>query len=243
MVEREDCVTCHQECEVLPPCTRVSVLYENICADCNPEATGEKPVKNIKNDPPSIYIGESSRSLQERTQEHHADLRHRREKNHMYKHIKLHHDDQEVPFVMRAVSFHRSALLNSKGKFIHCFIPRLMIMEEDNLEEIRKIEEEDDRKIESWIQENQDSWERDKVKKRAEDMKRDLDGTSRKGQMKAKAPREVGDKYKSKERAPKKIKFSLMEDDWRKKEQNQTYSRMGIKKIREEKKTPGRPWW
>ena len=133
---------------------------------------------------------------------------------------------------MRAVSFHRSALsrqaaeavrirrrggegsiLNSKGEFNRCFIPRLMIMEEDNLEEIRKIEEEDDRKIESWIQENQDSWERDKVKKRAEDMKRDLDGTSRKGQMKAKSPREGGDKYKSKERAPKKIKYSLMEDD------------------------------
>ena len=40
-------------------------------------------------------------------------------------------------------------------------------MEEDKLEEIRMIEEEDDRKIESWIQENQESWERDKVKKRA----------------------------------------------------------------------------
>ena len=167
---KEDCVTCHQECEVIPPCTRVSVLYENICADCNPDARGEKPVKNIKNDPPSVYIGESSRSLQERSQEHHADLKHRRERNHMLKHIKLHHDNQEVPFVMRAVSFHRSALsrqaaeavrirrrggegsiLNSKGEFNRCFIPRLMIMEEYKLEKIRMIEEEDDRKIESWI--------------------------------------------------------------------------------------------
>ena len=88
----------------------MSVLYENICADCNPEARGEKEVKKIKEDPPSIYIGESNRSLQERTQEHHADLKHKREKSHMYKHGKLHHDDQEVTFVMRAVSYHRSAL-------------------------------------------------------------------------------------------------------------------------------------
>ena len=57
--------------------------------------------------------------------------------------------------------------MNSKGEFNRCFIPRLMIMEEDKPEEIRKIEEEEDMKIESWIQENQDSWERDKVKKRA----------------------------------------------------------------------------
>ena len=45
-------------------------------------------------------------------------------------------------------------------------------------------------------------------------MRKDLDGTSRKGQMKAKAPRESGKKSKSKERAPKKIKYSLMEGDW-----------------------------
>ena len=90
-----------------------------------------------------------------------------------------------------------------------------MIIEEDKLEEIRKIEEEDDRKIESWIQENQESWDRDKVKKRAEDMRKDLDGTSRKGQIKAKTPRESGEKYyKSKDRPPKKTKYSLMEDDW-----------------------------
>ena len=133
--------------------------------------------------------------------------------------------------------------MNSKGEFNRCFIPRLMIMEEDKQEEIRKIEEEDNRKIESWIQENQESWERDKVKKRAEDMKKDLDGTSRKGQMKAKAPRESGEKSKSKERAPKKIKYSLMEDDWGEEDQNQTHSRMKIRMIGQKMKTPRSPWW
>ena len=90
---------------------------------------------------------------------------------------------------------------------------------------------------------NQESWERDKVKKRAEDMRKDLDGTSRKGQMKAKAPRESGEKSKSKERAPKKIKYSLMEDDWGEEDQNQTHSRMKIRMIGQKMKTPRSPWW
>ena len=85
---------------------------------------------------------------------------------------------------------------------------------------------------------NQESWERDKVKKREEDMRKDLDGTSRKGQMKAKAPRESGEKSKSKERAPKKIKYSLMEDDW-----GERRSEPDPLKDGEEMKTPRRPWW
>ena len=150
--EEKDCITCHQECEVLPPCTRVSLVYENICTRCNPDARGKKDVKKIKEDPPSIYIGETSRSIQERLAEHHADLKNRRERSHMLKHQVLHHNKEDTPFVMRAVSYHRSALsrqtaeavrimrrggegaiLNSKGEFNRCFIPRLMLIEEDKL--------------------------------------------------------------------------------------------------------------
>ena len=106
----KECVTCYQDCETLPPCTRVSVMYENICAVCNPEARGKKEVKKIQEDPPSVYVGETSRSLQERSQEHHADLRNGRDKSHMLKHRMLHHDNKDTPFIMRAISFHRSAL-------------------------------------------------------------------------------------------------------------------------------------
>ena len=33
---RGDCVTCEQGAEVLPACSRTSVVYENVCSTCNP---------------------------------------------------------------------------------------------------------------------------------------------------------------------------------------------------------------
>ena len=64
----------------------------------------------MENAPPSIYIGETPRSIQERALEHHADLRNKRDKSHMYKHRVLHHGDEETPFLMKVISFHKSAL-------------------------------------------------------------------------------------------------------------------------------------
>ena len=32
---KQDCTTCNQGGEKLPPCTRTSVLYENVCSKCN----------------------------------------------------------------------------------------------------------------------------------------------------------------------------------------------------------------
>ena len=37
----EECTTCTQEAEVLPPCTRKCVLYENVCSIFN-EGAGAK---------------------------------------------------------------------------------------------------------------------------------------------------------------------------------------------------------
>ena len=36
---REDCVTCNQGAEELPNCTKRNLVYENICLECNPEAS------------------------------------------------------------------------------------------------------------------------------------------------------------------------------------------------------------
>ena len=227
-----ECVTCHQECEVLPPCTRVSLVYENICTKCNPDAGGKKEIKKIKDDPPSVYIGETSRSIQERAAEHHADLRNRREKSHMLKHQVLHHNQEDTPFVMRAVSYHRSALsrqaaeavrimrrggegaiLNSKGEFNRCFIPRLMLIEEDKLKELEEMDKEENRRTEFTIKENQEAWESSRIRKRRNDMKNDLDRTGRQGQ-KSKNPRDSQGSGSSLGRAKKRMKYQLMEDDW-----------------------------
>ena len=79
----EDCVPCNQGAEEIPPCTRVSALYENFCTICNPGAKESKEVKAVM-DTPSLYVGETSRSLQERFKEHHEDLKKKSEKSHMW---------------------------------------------------------------------------------------------------------------------------------------------------------------
>ena len=144
---REDCVTCQQGAEFLPSCTRRNILYENFCGACNPSAAKKGPVKEVKEGPPSVYIGESSRSLYERSREHHAQLRSGAEDSHMRKHVEEHHaPGEQVKWFMRPVSYHRTALrrqiaeavrirrrggegavLNSKSEYERCSIPRLTV--------------------------------------------------------------------------------------------------------------------
>ena len=61
---RTDCTTCEQGGEEeLPPCTKSNLVYENICASCNPGATGKVEQEEIRVDIPTVYIGETSRSI------------------------------------------------------------------------------------------------------------------------------------------------------------------------------------
>ena len=62
---RTECVTCNQGGEELPPCTMKSVVYESICLKCNPEAEQKGELKKMAEGAPSLYVGESSRSIQE----------------------------------------------------------------------------------------------------------------------------------------------------------------------------------
>ena len=48
---RLDCTTCEQGVEELPPCTRNSVVYENICKKCNPTATKKGSLKDYRGHP------------------------------------------------------------------------------------------------------------------------------------------------------------------------------------------------
>ena len=40
-----DCVTCYQGADMVPDCTRQSVLYENVCSKCVPKAKEDKELK------------------------------------------------------------------------------------------------------------------------------------------------------------------------------------------------------
>ena len=68
---REDCVTCGQGGERLVDCKRRNILYESRCTLCNVEE-GEKKAKtedeiSFLRAGKGIYVGESSRSLYERS--------------------------------------------------------------------------------------------------------------------------------------------------------------------------------
>ena len=152
---RVSCVTCAQEGVEKPPCLVSSVVYESICKPCNPGCTGKGEVEYQGVEHPSLYVGETSRTIQERAVEHLSQARRGDQRSHMVRHQTLQHPGEPPSFQFKVVSSHRSALsrqireavrirrrggagqiLNSKGEFNRCHIPRLVVEEED--EEVRK---------------------------------------------------------------------------------------------------------
>ena len=96
-----------------------------------------------------MYVGESARSANERTEEHWRGYREKREDSHILKHHILHHQGEGEPdFHMRVVGVYRSALtrqvaeavrirrwgegvvLNSKSEFNRCQLGRLTLEED-----------------------------------------------------------------------------------------------------------------
>ena len=91
---RKDCRTCTQDTrgEKLPPCMKRNVLYENICVRCNPDIGGEEGEKKGWSPPttiPSIYLGETAKSLYERGKEHWYSFRSRAKDSHILKRHQL----------------------------------------------------------------------------------------------------------------------------------------------------------
>ena len=96
---RKDCTTCAQDDECRIDCKRRSVLYESFCTLCNPGEVrkGKKDEMTFLREGKGIYVGESSRSLFERTREHVADRDSRKEESHQVKHWLLDHAELQEP--------------------------------------------------------------------------------------------------------------------------------------------------
>ena len=107
---REDCITCTQGGEEIPACTRPSVVYESICTKCNPTATKKGELKKLKDGHPSLYVGESSRSIQKRASEHWGAAKRMEKESHMVRHQAMEHVGEEPEFTFKVVSTHRTAL-------------------------------------------------------------------------------------------------------------------------------------
>ena len=186
MCGRNDCIPCQQGADFVQPCTKTSVVYENTCLTCNPGADGKRELKELNNkEAPTAYVGETSRSVKERTQEHWGAYRSRNKDSHMLKHQELQHGGAAPPkFVMRVVSGARSALerqtkeavrirrrggegaiLNSKAEFNRCYIPRLQLGELD-VEQLEREEKEELQSISRELDENLEDWEQRKAEVR-----------------------------------------------------------------------------
>ena len=187
---RKECLTCRQDGEHIPDCSKMSLVYENICLICNPKAGNKEDLVEMNKDTPSLYVGESSRSIKERISEHWRGWRLGKTDNHIVRHQQLHHGgDKEPKFVARSVQFFKSALqrqvgeavricrrggeamiLNSKSEYNRCRIPRLVVEEMDT-EALKQEEELNKRESEEKISTNHAAWERRKTASRREERK------------------------------------------------------------------------
>ena len=127
--------------DVRAACTRKSIVYENIFNICNKGAGGKDEVVGADPDIPSIYVGETSRTVQERGAEHWAAARgsqKAKEGSHMAKHQELCHPGVEPQFTLRAVGFHPSALSRQTAESV-----RIAKRGGDLVEQVERAEEEE----------------------------------------------------------------------------------------------------
>ena len=220
---RQECVTCNQPGEELPNCTKSSVVYESICIACNPNATKKGELMEVKEGAPSIYVGETSRSIQERALEHLGAARRKDTDSHINKHQVLEHNGEQGNFMFKIVSMHRTALnrqvkeavrirrrggaeggvLNSKSEFNRSHIPRLVLeVEEKDAQEQRLAQEQADKEELERVMTSLDlTWEEKKTRARElADKKRRRQSAVEEG---AKPPKRR-----------KKLEFALIEEQW-----------------------------
>ena len=157
---REDCYTCKQGDKTVQDCFRRNILYESTCMTCEDRlAVGgeDKAKKKGGLNGQFVYVGESSRSLYERSQEHLRDGRKRTEDSHIWKHWSEHHPGEDMPrFGFRVaktfsdcltrqvaesvrIDMRGGQVLNSKTVYSRCKITRLVVdtsewKKEDNTE-------------------------------------------------------------------------------------------------------------
>ena len=183
-----ECVTCYQGADMIPDCTKQSILYENVCFKCVPKAKEDKELRDedmMKGEHPVLYVGETSRSVVERSKEHWSGYRGGDTDNHMVRHQNLVHSGEPAVFVMRVAGSYRSALsrqvgeavrirrrggagniLNSKSEYNRCHIPRLQVEDREEEEQREKGIQKDMERIEEELNKEQRVWEEDRTQEK-----------------------------------------------------------------------------
>ena len=116
---RNNCPVCLQAGEEKISCRRRNLIYESRCLKCNPKEEEKKENSSLedKRQSPSIYVGETARSLAERVLEHWRDLKDKEDDSHMLNHWLEHHEEDAEPpeFEFKIVKFCRDALSRQVG--------------------------------------------------------------------------------------------------------------------------------
>ena len=130
------------------PCCQRNVLYESECGMCN-ELGGnkERDAEGLedKREEASIYVGETARSVSERSKEHWKDMEKEKEESHMVIHWKTSHEGEQEcpPFNFRVIKSFQSSLarqiseavriqlrgevLNQKGMYNRSKLTRMVV--------------------------------------------------------------------------------------------------------------------
>ena len=203
-----------------------------------PEARSKKPLgsRELKDKGAVLYVGETSRSIQERCKEHWASYTGEKEESHMLKHQWLEHGGEQADFVMRVVGSKRTALvrqiseavrirrrgeegriLNSRSEFNRSHIPRLQVEEEEKIKKREEEIEKEDVLMNKILESEELQWEQTKLKKIGKD-RQELLKQLRSNNNSSKKNKEGGAKRsnedKKKGRRSKKRRYALLGEDW-----------------------------
>ena len=145
------CMSCRNE-KTRGTCRKRNITYMMSCDPCNEkEGEGDEVERGelAGSGGGSVYVGETYRSSFERGSEHISSYSARNETSHMWKHhTSKHQEEEEISFSMKVIKQHRSSfsrqtheavliemmdsgsvdILNSKGGFNRCSIPRLSVV-------------------------------------------------------------------------------------------------------------------
>ena len=103
---RQNCPVCQQEVRPkVPGCHKRNITYVNVCLTCEEE--GRK----------TQYVGESSRSLAERYQEHLDDAKGNKEESHMWIHSRDQHQGI-MRYKVSQIKGHKSAMMRQISESI-----------------------------------------------------------------------------------------------------------------------------
>ena len=150
-------------------CKRRNILYESSCNICNADVNKKEEGNEITilKAGKGIYVGESSRSLYERTKEHQADRVELDDKSHQIKHWLTDHADLSYPPTFRfklirsftdpmtrqlaeavRIELRGTNILNSRAEYNRCRVPRLKV----DLEGWKAIQEHKETNVEKHLE-------------------------------------------------------------------------------------------